>query len=176
MALKAPLPPAVDEETQRQVARAVEKLCPSWLRADRDDIIQNTLLRLHLVSPRSEGNESLAASYVWKTAYTVMIDEIRRRGRRPEVPIDEADDGLRMVVNNPSPEDVAAGRQLGDSIRRCLKALPESRRAAVVLHLQGHSLREVASLLGSDEKKAENLVYRGLADLRTCLKQKGSHK
>jgi RNA polymerase sigma-70 factor (ECF subfamily) len=43
----------------------------------------------------------------------------------------------------------------------------------VVLHLQGHSLKEVGSLLGWTEKKAENLVYRALAGLRTCLVTKG---
>jgi RNA polymerase sigma-70 factor (ECF subfamily) len=155
------------------VARAVERLCPSWLSADRDDIIQITLLRLHQSAPRREGNSPLAASYLWKTAYTVMIDEIRRRGRRPEVSLDDTDSALTLVRNDPSPEEVAEARQLGDSIRGCLRELVTDRRAAVVLHLQGHTLREIATLLGWNEKKAENLVYRALADLRACLRMKG---
>lgn len=44
---------------------------------------------------------------------------------------------------------------------------------AVTLHLQGHSVPEVGALLAWTVKKAENLVYRGLADLRSCLSSKG---
>jgi RNA polymerase sigma-70 factor (ECF subfamily) len=32
---------------------------------------------------------------------------------------------------------------------------------------------ELGRLLGWNAKKAENLVYRGLADLRGCLTEKG---
>jgi hypothetical protein len=31
----------------------------------------------------------------------------------------------------------------------------------------------VAALLGFDEKQTENLVYRGMAELRRCLRLKG---
>jgi RNA polymerase sigma-70 factor (ECF subfamily) len=163
----------VDEDVRRQVARAVERLCPSWLSADRDDIIQNTLLRLHQSAAATEGNAPLAASYIWKTAYTVMIDEIRRRGRRPEVALDDTDAALTLLRDNPSPEQHTAGRELGLAIRECLRRLVPSRRAAVVLHLQGHTLPEIASLLGWHQKKADNLVYRALAGLRSCLESKG---
>ena len=47
------------------------------------------------------------------------------------------------------------------------------RRLAVTLHLQGHTVPEAGSLLGWNAKRAENLVYRGLADLRDCLAGKG---
>jgi RNA polymerase sigma-70 factor (ECF subfamily) len=155
------------------VTRAVERLCPSWLRADRDDIIQNTLLRLHQSWPVSEGKGVWAASYIWKTAYTVMIDEIRRRGRRPEVPLDDAESELTLVRSEPSPEAVTAGRELGVTIRECLREQVPDRRAAVVLHLQGHTVPQIAVLLGWNDKKAENLVYRALAGLRSCLEMKG---
>jgi RNA polymerase sigma-70 factor (ECF subfamily) len=47
------------------------------------------------------------------------------------------------------------------------------RRHAVTLSLQGHSVPEIGRLLGWTGKKAENLVYRGMADLRECLEGKG---
>ena len=40
-------------------------------------------------------------------------------------------------------------------------------------HLQGHTGPQAAALLGWDAKRTENLVYRGLADLRQCLEAKG---
>jgi RNA polymerase sigma-70 factor (ECF subfamily) len=43
----------------------------------------------------------------------------------------------------------------------------------VTLHLQGHSVPQVAGFFAWNTKRAENLVYRGLSDLRQCLESKG---
>jgi len=59
------------------------------------------------------------------------------------------------------------------AIRACLAAANRDRRLALVLYLQGHSVPEAARILGWDVKRTENLVYRGLADLRQCLLNKG---
>ena len=48
-----------------------------------------------------------------------------------------------------------------------------ARQAAVVLALQGHTAAEVASLLGASVKNVQNLIFRGTADLRRCLEDKG---
>jgi RNA polymerase sigma-70 factor (ECF subfamily) len=71
------------------------------------------------------------------------------------------------------PERTTASREVGRGIRGCLKAMKRERRLAVILHLQGHSVREAARLLDWAFKRTENLVYRGLADLRACLQSKG---
>jgi RNA polymerase sigma-70 factor (ECF subfamily) len=49
----------------------------------------------------------------------------------------------------------------------------EARSMAVVLRLQGHSVPEIAAILGWAQTKANNLVFRGLKDLRRCLERKG---
>ena len=161
------------EELRRQVTRAVARVCPSWLSADRDDVVQVSLLRLHQQLKSGEGSRLTSASYIWKTAFSVTVDEIRRRSRRPETPLDEVAEAPAMADAMPDPERRAISRQLGDGIRACLAGLIDARRAAVVLHLQGHTVREIAALLGSEYKKAENLVYRGMSDLRQCLTAKG---
>jgi RNA polymerase sigma-70 factor (ECF subfamily) len=43
----------------------------------------------------------------------------------------------------------------------------------VTLYLQGHSVPDAARILDWPAKRTENLVYRGLADLRACLSNKG---
>ena len=42
-----------------------------------------------------------------------------------------------------------------------------------MLHLMGHSVDEISALLECRYKQAENLAYRGLSDLRACLKKRG---
>ena len=66
-----------------------------------------------------------------------------------------------------------ASREIGQGIRDCLARLKNERRMAVTLYLQGHSVPEASRILEWSTKRTENLVYRGLADLRECLLSKG---
>ena len=159
-----------------ELEKAVRRLCPSWLAESREDLVQVALLRMFEARQRAEesGEKSreLAASYLWRVASTALVDEIRRRRRRPEVELDEE---LAAKAATPGPDLAAAlgERQVGQALRACLQGLVEARRLAVTLHLQGYAVDEAASLLAWEKKKVYNSVHRGLADLRECLKRKG---
>src|SRR4029453_8034234 len=114
----------------------------------------------------SGGAAEFSPGYLYRTAYTVVIDEIRRRKRLQEVPIDN---GPPLHSGQAGPARHVIGREVRDAIRRCLAGLAASRRRAVVLHLLGHTLAEIAALLECQPKQAENLASRGRADLRACL-------
>ncbi len=157
----------------RELERAVAKVCPRWLADRRDDLVQAALMRVMEIQRRSEGKRRFAASYLWKAAYSAMVDEIRRLRRRREDPLeDEAWEG-GPATSTPGPERRAADREVALGIRQCLGRLVRPRRMAVVLYLQGHSVPEASKLLNWGNKRTENLVYRGLADLRACLAGKG---
>jgi RNA polymerase sigma-70 factor (ECF subfamily) len=151
----------------------VAQSCPSWLTADSEDLVQVALLRVVDVLRRREEEAALSAFYLKRAAYSAVVDEIRRRRRRREVPIEDELGAVELPTRTPGPGDQAASRELGEAIRGCLGALLVSRRQAVTLRLQGHSVVDVGRLLGWDAKKAENLIYRGMADLRQCLEDKG---
>ena len=152
---------------------AVRRTCPPWLASDAEDIVQEALLKILPRLEEGEGNGELASSYLWRVAYSATIDEIRRRRRRREVPMDSEMAVLETSNPGPSPERLSLSGDLGRAIRDCLTALGPGRRNAVTLRLLGHSIRETASLLGWAVKRAENMIYRGLADLRACLGRKG---
>jgi DNA-directed RNA polymerase specialized sigma24 family protein len=42
-----------------------------------------------------------------------------------------------------------------------------------MLYLQGHTAPEIGRLLSWSPAKSNNLVHRGIADLRRCLERKG---
>jgi RNA polymerase sigma-70 factor (ECF subfamily) len=161
------------EEIRRRLSRAVVRVCPRWLATHSEDIVQAAMLRVVDAAHR-KGEESpdLSSLYIEKTAYSAMVDEIRRHRRRRE----ESADGMVETAGGPhdaDPESVAAAREIAEGLSGCLAVLGTPRRLAVTLHLQGHSVPEVASILKWRTKRAENLVYRGLADLRRCLSMKG---
>ncbi len=176
------LPEPQVERLRGQLVRSVRKTCPPWLRSEADDLVQTALLRVLDARPEGAGDEAaegsgaVASSYLRKAAYSAVVDEIRRRKRRSEVPLED-DDGVPAPVRSftPDPERRSAARETGRAIRDCLGELVRPRRHAVTLYLQGHRIREVGDVMGWDRKRAENLIYRGLADLRRCLEGMGVH-
>ncbi len=136
--------------------------------------MQVALMRVLAIHAKSEGKRQLSSSYLHKVAYSALVDEIRRLRRRQEVPLDnEGFEDKSAATSLPDPEHTSAGREIARSIGQCLSLLIRPRRLAVTLHLQGHGVPDVARLLSWSRKRAENLVYRGLADLRDCLEAKG---
>jgi RNA polymerase sigma-70 factor (ECF subfamily) len=161
---------------RRDIARAVARLCPRWDANRREDLVQVAVMRvMHITTKREaagEGNPALGASYLYKVSYTVLVDEIRRQRRLRETGMDDAE-VVSVAVAPDDPERTAAGREAGRGIRECLARMKRERRLAVTLHLQGHTVPEAARILEWAAKQTENLVYRGLADLRECLMAKG---
>src|SRR5262245_13058377 len=162
------------EILRERLREAVAAACPAWLSGARDDIVQVALMRvLDAAGSKGEGDGPLPSSYLRKAAYSALVDEIRRhRRRRESVPLE--DDAARAVPSERAgPEQERAAAEIGRAIREGLGTLVRPRALAVTLHLQGHSVPEIARLLGWPLKRAENLVYRGLADLRETLERRG---
>jgi RNA polymerase sigma-70 factor (ECF subfamily) len=163
-------------ELRAELAHAVRSICPRWL-ADRwDDLVQTALLKIMELRRRSEQERELSSFYLKRVAYSALVDEIRRLQRRRESPLqDEEGEPLPLAAETPGPERLSEAREMGAGIQDCLAALLRQRRLAVTLYLQEVSAVDAARLLGWDRKLTQNLVYRGLADLRRCLAAKGFH-
>lgn len=153
------------------LARAVSRVCPRWLSDGRDDLVQAAILRV-MESRRRGTRPEMVPAYLARVAYSALVDEIRRLRRRREVPLEEED---HLPLRSPiaDPEEQASRAETARGIRKCLANLLRERRLAVTLHLAGHSVREAAEILGWGFKRTENLVYRGIVDLRSCLTAKG---
>jgi len=158
-------------EIRAILERAVFRLCPDWQRSARDDLVQTALLRILERRPPGEEKVDLNSSYLYKTAHSVLIDEIRRARRRGETPIEYAANIEDSSV--PDPFHVTELMNISAAMRDCLGSMAQSRCLGVTLYLQGHRIAEIARLLGWRPKKADNAVYCGLADLRICLRDKG---
>lgn len=131
------------------------------------------MLRVVEARASREGDEPLPASYLWKVAYTATIDELRRLRARGAGTTDGSDGPDVAGPAHEGPRRRPQGREISAGIVDCLGGLVASRRQAVGLYLQGHTVPETARLLAWAPKRAENLVYRGLGDLRKCLEGKG---
>ena len=160
------------------IARAVRRQCPWWLSDHAQDIAQAALIKVMTSAKNREGERTLSSFYLYRLAHSAVVDEIRRLRRRREVTLEVVtetgeDRGSLEPNARRDPERDASLHELGAAVRDCLVAMKRERRLAVMLHLQEHPVPEAARILGWTLKRTENLVYRGLANLRDCLRGKG---
>lgn len=158
---------------RRRVAVAVGRACPPWLASETEDIVQNVLIQLVEMARRRETEIEFSPIYLARAAHGAAVDEIRRRYRRREVDASGLGDGDFLAAGTPDPEREMTAQEIGLAIRACLERLVRPRKLAVVLYLHGCSVPELAKRLAWPFKRASNLVYRGLGDLRHCLEGKG---
>jgi RNA polymerase sigma factor (sigma-70 family) len=102
---------------------------------------------------------------------TTVIDAIRAANARPAEPLAEVVEtgNVALIETAAGPERTASGIEDFDRIMACMAELPERRRKAVALHLQGFSLREIGEFSGTSEEAARKLLDRGLETLRERL-------
>jgi RNA polymerase sigma-70 factor (ECF subfamily) len=169
----SPAPEGDASALRRAIERAVARVCPRWLAHQREDLVQTSMTRLLQILQRGEANGTPGPSYLHRAAYTVTLDEIRKVQARREVSLEDEESSEPALPRTEDPERRALGREIGTGITGCLSGMLEDRRNAVTLYLQDHTVPEIATLLGWNVKRAHNLVYRGLDDLRRCLEAKG---
>ncbi len=168
---------ATDEtvsKLRQTLERVVQRACPPWMAAHRDDLVQAAVLKVLAVQEKKgEGIGEMPASYLYRVAHSALVDEIRRHRRKREVVLEEGGDTVEQSERVHDPEHEASSRQTGQAIKDCLSRMKAERKRAVALYLQGTSVPESSRILGWNRKRTENLVFRGLMDLRQCLTKKG---
>lgn len=142
--------------------------------ADLDELEQDVRIRLWRALAEGETIRAVRTSYVYQAAVSAALDLIRRRRVRPEEPLEspERAPGQLLAVGD-RPDALLEQRELGQRIEQAVAALAQPRDVVVRLHLSGYDRLEIARLLRWTEPKVRNLLYRGLADLRATLRERG---
>ena len=73
----------------------------------------------------------------------------------------------------PGPDAGFDRRELAREISHALEQLNPAQRPVVRMYLAGYPQGEIEQLLGWTEARTRNVLYRGLAQLRLMLSQKG---
>lgn len=171
----------VVQEYGRFLRQVIIRVCPKDMGLQYDEIEQEARLRLwHAL--KSEREIQSLSSYLYRIAVTTTLDAVRRiKRKREEQMATEDQDATEhataphaLVADaNQRPDRTAERKQLLGKVNEAMARLPDNRRTAVGMHLEGLTTQAIADLLGWSEPKARNLVYRGLADLRQHLQEAG---
>jgi RNA polymerase sigma-70 factor (ECF subfamily) len=140
-----------------------------WLRsrADVDDALQTTLLKIHRARHRFRPG-SPVLPWVLTIARHVAVDHLRRPSRR-EQGLDEVE-VQRIPSEAPPAWRQEDEQEIVEAVREAIQGLPESSREVVRLHkLEGRSMAEVAEQLGLNEGAVRVRAHRGYKALAKKL-------
>ena len=147
-----------------------------------EDVTQETFSRVF--TRRHDFQPELRFStWVWRIAVNLCYDELRRRQRRQESPmdvvLDEQDEsgiasgsgcGLSLAADSASPAEHAALADAARRVRGALQELPELYRCVVVLrHYEGLKFSEIAAVLDIPDGTVKSRMVEGLARLAKIL-------
>lgn len=129
-----------------------------------EDAVQETLDLAYRGLARYRPGTSLRAflcTICVQRAHTLLRGERRRRQR---------EERSASPAASPTPEEYATAEQTRALIRRVLESMPDKRRTAALLRLDGGlEYAEIAAAMGSTRSAAKALVHLATADLRTAI-------
>ena len=144
-------------------AQARRRVAGTRLEQDLEDIVQETLLAVHL--KRHTWDETRPfAPWLNAIARHKLIDAARRRGAQVSVPIERLTDVL--AASAPDPE-----RQFG-AVDKHLAALPPRQKDVVqALTMGSATVRETAQRFGMTEGAVRVALHRGLAAIAAAIRK-----
>ncbi|MEO1229869.1 MAG: RNA polymerase sigma factor [Myxococcota bacterium] len=148
-------------------------LGPAASEDDVDEVTQLVFIATHKALPRFRG-ESQISTWLYGIASRTVLKYLRSRGRyRAMIQRFES-----SCVLNPPPkglEEELEDRRALERVWRALVRMKPDRRVLLVLHeLEGHSVRDLAEMLGLRESTVRTRIRRARADLvgrLTALKE-----
>jgi RNA polymerase sigma-70 factor (ECF subfamily) len=162
--------------------RLWESLAPSvagYLRLqgalEPDDVTSEVFLSVFTSLESFQGDEDRFRSWVFTIAHRRLVDDWRRRGRRPAI-VDgdhQAETGTVEAAGG-NVEDEALRRLSEQRVRRmCDLLAPDQRDVLLLRMVAGMSLDQTAEALGKTTIAVKALQHRGVAALRRHLEREG---
>lgn len=139
---------------------------------DPEDLVGEVFLQIARHLETFNGDESAFRSWLFMVAHHRLIDERRRRSRKPLILVDEATE-----VDRPAAIDVeesALGSIAHADTLALLEELTDEQRTVVTLRMIGGlTLDETAAAMGKSIGAVTQLQRRALATLRREMERRG---
>lgn len=130
--------------------------------AEAEDVAQETFMKLW-TSASTFTPQARPSTWLYRIAHNACIDRIRKRRQETEL--------SEQTAGGDRPSGLFARKQTSEVVQRALAELPERQRTAVTLvHYEGLSADEAASVLEISIEALESLLARGRRSLRERLR------
>ncbi|NOZ48442.1 MAG: sigma-70 family RNA polymerase sigma factor [Chloroflexi bacterium] len=131
-----------------------------------EDITSVTFLKMLEALDRGRFARDSLQSWLYRIAYNAIVDDARRRKRRP---ISTLHEGISMPPDT-LPEHIVGRRVEREQLLQAVQQLSADQRHVIILRFgDGLTAPEVGQILGKTEEAVRALQRRGLANLRKIL-------
>jgi RNA polymerase sigma factor (sigma-70 family) len=135
--------------------------------AEPDDLASETFLGVFTGLAGFRGDEAGLRAWVFTIAHRRLLDDWRRRSRRPQLADDPT--GAAEPVGGDVEDDVM-GRLGAREVERLCGTLPEDQRSVLLLRILADlTVEQVAGVMGRSIGSVKALQRRGLRALRASL-------
>ncbi len=129
---------------------------------DAEDLTQRVFVRIYRSAERYLPHAKFS-TWIFTIARNLLIDEIKKRKRRPQMVFGEH-------VERAGEVEVGRSAELSEILMKQLDAIPENHRTALLLRVQRElSYREIAEVMQSTEASVKTWIHRARLDLRKSL-------
>ena len=129
---------------------------------ESEDVVQETLLAIHLKRQTWRSDEPFSP-WLFTVARNKLVDHLRRRGRRIEVPIEDFAEILPSETERPAADSA--------EVERHLAALPEKQRTILkAIAVEGSTAGEAAARFGMTPVAVRVTLHRAFAALAARLR------
>ena len=140
---------------------------------DPDDLASETFLAVFRGLAGFSGGEDALRSWVFTIAHRRLVDDWRRRSRRPQLAEDAGD--LLPETPGGNVEDDVLTRLGTETVHRMCAGLPTDQRSVLLLRvLADLTVEQVAAVMGRSVGSVKALQRRGLRRLRAELEAAGT--
>ena len=161
---------------QRPVLSLIHRMVRD--REQAEDLAQDTFVKVLNALDRYRP-EFKFSSWIFKIAHNTALDALRRR-ELPTLSLDGAPDAVSaeaqeatrpmVAVDEQSPDDYAAGRELGVHIEAAIARLrPEYRTAVTLYQIEGFAYEEIAETMELPLGTVKTFIHRARRELREQL-------
>ena len=140
------------ERHMKQVLGVTRRIMPN--REDAEDAVQDCFLSAFVHLKDFDGR-SRFATWLTRIAINAALMKLRKKRGLQEVPIDEPNPSFEPVAQRefrdgaPDPEEICSLRERKRIVLSAISGLrPGARNVVELIHLQEHSIRETAQILG----------------------------
>ena len=153
-----------------QIFRYVSFKCGNRLEAE--DLSGEVFLRMLESIDKFKFQGFPFTSWLYRIAHNIVVDNFRRKGRKPTVPLDKV-----LHFSNEADDEMEYRAQISWSMREVVEAmtnLTDLQREVITLRfVAGLSIAETADAVGRRENAVKALQHAGISKLRNVMTRPG---
>jgi RNA polymerase sigma-70 factor (ECF subfamily) len=136
--------------------------------ADPEDLVGEVFLQVVRGLDRFSGPEPAFRAWVFTIAHRRLVDDLRRRSRRPVAPAEPATIELAAGEGGDVTEEAFAGLDL-ERVHEAIAGLPPDQRSVLLLRIVGDlTIEQIAEAVGKRPGAVKALQRRALRRLETA--------